>query len=479
MANRSFKRGGARRPASLRDSRRVSASRSSQGNVREAASWVLERTLQASSPADSFLEGARERCDPRDHGLLYELVRGSLTWLRRIDWVLEQASARPLAKIEPPLVNLMRLGIYQLLFLDRVPVHAVVNEAVEQAHRATHRGGAAFVNGVLRSVARARRLEDWPVIGLNEVGRLGIEHSHPDLLVARWIDRFGLETTIGLLEANNRQKPLQVLAFREFGGRELLAENLIERGVEVSATDLAPLGLRMSSGVGGSALLDRDLLALGRYYVQDEASQVAALVPPPGPGEHILDLAAAPGGKVYAARAFEPSSRHVVSDLSLTRLLLFRDNDRRLGFKHPSVVADAGRPPFAMVFDRVVVDAPCSGTGTLRKNPELKWRISLEEIERLSMEGLSLLRGAASGVGSGGRLIWITCSLEFEENEGVVERFLETDQGGAFEPEDLSASLPVCLHSGLIGGGGWRLLTAGDHDGFSVHVLRRRAGDSN
>ncbi len=471
MAKGRNNRGKSRRPLALRSSRRVSINRSAHGNVREAASWVIEQTLSKSSPADTFLNGVRDRCHPRDHGLLVELVRGCLTWLRRIDHVLEQAASRPLSKIEPALLPPLRVGIYQLLYMDRVPVHAIVNEAVEHAGQVTHRGGVAFANGVLRSIARRKNLAEWPVEAADEATALSIEYSHPQFLVERWVERFGKKRTVALMSANNRRKSLHLLGFRSHGGRELAAERLIEEGLEVEGCDIAPLGLRVNSGVG--AVLQSGPFRDGTIYIQDEASQLAALVPPPASGERVLDLAAAPGGKLFSMQAFQPEGQHVASDLSLSRLLRMRDNGRRLKLESPLVVADAALPPFTESFDRVVVDAPCSGTGTFRKNPELKWRVSAEEIGRLSGEGRSLMQGASRAVRPGGLLVWITCSLELEENEGVAERFLAGPGGHNFELVDLANNLPPCLSPNVVGPGSWRLMTEGDHDGFGVHVLRR------
>src|SRR3954447_19372880 len=242
---------------------------SRQDSVRAAAAWVLDRTLQSLAPADSFLDSALPRFDDRDQGLLRELVMGTLRWLRRLDHVITAASSRSFEQIEEGLRAPLRIAVYQLLFLDRVPAHAAVHEAVEQAHQATHRGGASFVNGVLRRIARQPRLEDWPVQEADPVRRLAIEKSHPDFLVARWLERFGAERALALLDANNRAKPMQVLAFRDRGGRELLAEALIDEGLEVEPATLSPLGLIVRRGNPlATAAFQR-----GDLYVQDEARQ--------------------------------------------------------------------------------------------------------------------------------------------------------------------------------------------------------------
>jgi 16S rRNA (cytosine967-C5)-methyltransferase len=447
--------------------RRQTQRRTPQDNVRVAAAWVLDRTLQSHAPVESFLGTALERFDERDQGLLRELVLGSLRWLRRLDHVIAAASRRRFDQIEEALRSPLRIAAYQLLFLDRVPPHAAVHEAVEQAHQLTHRGGASFVNGVLRTIARAPDLDQWPVDEPDPVRRIAIERSHPDFLVARWLERFGLGRTLDLLDANNRGKPMQLLAFRDRGGRELLAEALIDEGIEVEPASLSPLGLTVRRGNPLATAAFRR----GDLYLQDEASQAAAVIPPPRPGERILDAAAAPGGKTFALLAHEPSVRVTMADIALARALVVRANLRRLRRALPLAVADAGVPPFARPFDRVILDLPCTGTGTLRRHPELKWRISESEIGRLTRQALRLMDGAAPLVAPGGLLVAITCSLEREENEEVVARFLERHR--ELSPEPLEEGLEGALAAGVIGAGGWRAMTGGDHDGFTVHVLRK------
>jgi 16S rRNA (cytosine967-C5)-methyltransferase len=436
--------------------------------VRSTAAWVVERTLDSLAPADSFLAAAQERFEDRDRALLRELVFGTLRWLRRLDDVISRASHRSFAEIEPVLHGPLRVAAYQLLFLDRVPDHAAVHEAVEQAQALTHRGAASFVNAVLRRIARQRRLVDWPVEETDPVRRLAVEMSHPDFLVRRWVERYGWQRTRRLLAANNRPKPLHLLAFRDRGGRELLAERLIDDGVEVEPSPLSLLGVVVRSGdVFASAAFAR-----GDFYVQDEASQAAALVPPPGPGDRVLDAAAAPGGKTFAMLGWEPAIHPVLADVDAARVDVVAANLRRLGRRLPVVVADARRPPFAARFDRAVVDLPCTGTGTLRKHPELKWRISEDELGRLADQGGQLLAGAARVVAPGGLLVAITCSLEPEENEAVVDRFLAAQPD--FAPLDLAGRLPPPLDAAVVAPGRWQVLPGGDHDGFTVSVAVRR-----
>lgn len=450
--------------------RRMPGRRHPETTVRSAAAWALERTLSSLAPSSTYLDSALSKCQALDHGLLRELLLGTLRWLRRIDDVIARAANRPLDKIEPELLPILRIGAYQLLFLDRVPAHAAVHEAVDEATRRTHRGGGSFTNAVLRRIARSPRLEDWPVTVDDPIERLAIETSHPTFLVRRWHAQLGDAATRALLAANNRPKAMPILAFRDRGGREPLAESFIDQGFEVAPSELAPDALVVMRGnpLGTAAY------AAGSFYLQDEASQAAALVPPPRPGERILDAASAPGGKAFAMLAYEPSIRLVLADVSLARLAgTLRANLGRLGRQQPMLVADASRPALAARFDRVVLDLPCSGTGTLRKHPELKWRIRPSEIGRLARQSGRMLDGAAGLVEAGGLLVAITCSIEPEENEAVIGAFLE--RHAEFSRLDLEERLPFPLERWIRGAGFWQILPAAEHDGFTLHTLIRRA----
>lgn len=447
--------------------RRTESRRTATETLRSVAAWVVERTLASRAPCDALLAGAASRFDDRDQRLLREIVLGTLRWLRRIDGVLERAGDRSLDEIQPELHALLRVAVFQLLFLDRVPAHAVVSEAVDEALARCHRGAGSFVNAVLRRIARDPHLGAWPVEETDPVRRLGLETSHPDLLVRRWLDRFGEERTRNLLDANNRPRPMHLLAFRDRGGRELLAERLIDEGIEVDASRISPLGLTVREGDP----LATQAFARGDFYIQDEAGQAAALVPEPRPGETVLDAAAAPGGKGLALVAFESTVRVTAADASIERIDRLASNFRRLRRDLPIVLADAARAPFAARFDRVIVDYPCTGTGTLRKNPELKWRWSERELARLAAQALDLVSGAAAAVAPGGLLVAISCSLETEENEGVTGRWLSGGPG--FGPVELAAPASGASDDVEVGLGIWRLPTADEHDGFTVQVFRR------
>ena len=435
---------------------------------RSLAAGVLDRALSGRQRVDRLLERVEASLEPRDRGLVHELVLGSLRWLRRLDDVIGAASSRDLGSIDAALLSPLRIAVYQLLFLDRIPDHAAVDEAVREARRRTHKGGAGFVNAVLRRVARTPALNDWPIEETDLVRRLGIETSHPDWLVRRWLQFFGESETRDLLAANNRLKPRQVLTFGGAEGRERAAEELRSAGVESRPSSLAPNGLVILTG----DVLSTELFRSGGLYLQDGASQAAALVPPPVGGERVLDLAAAPGGKSFSLLSWEDDLQIFAVDSSCSRMDVLRANRDRLGLPVRLVAADARQLPMQGRFDRVILDAPCTGTGTLRKNPELKWRVLPAEIERLGTQGLAMLEVASRRVRPGGLLCLLTCSIEREENSEVARRFL--DRHPAFDLLPLEGALPPSMARWVKSPGCWQVMPRGSHDGFTVHVFRRR-----
>jgi 16S rRNA (cytosine967-C5)-methyltransferase len=262
---------------------------------------------------------------------------------------------------------------------------------------------------------------------------------------------------------------MHLLAFSEKGGRDPLAEALRAEGVETEASDLSRQGLIVRSGNA----LRTAAFVRGDFYIQDEVAQLAANLPQPRPGEWILDVAAAPGGKGLALLAAEPKVRLTAADLALPRLATLASNHRRLGVGSGLVAASAESTPFNEAFDRVIVDYPCTGTGTLRKHPELKWRWSESELERLGAQAERMLLGAAVAVKPGGFLVAISCSLEPEENEEVGRRFLAN--AANFRRSSARGRVPDIASSSRIGDGIFRWFPSGDHDGFTVQLFERHA----
>ena len=352
--------------------------------------------------------------------MAHELVLGVLRWQLWLDKLIEHYAKRAPDSLDLPVLLALRLGLYQLRFLTRIPASAAVNESVNIVRGAGVSSAAAFVNAVLR---RAIREADYdPAEAATDFSeKLAIATSHPVWLIERWANAFGFEEAESFARANNTIAPT---AFRVVGtDSRWILDQVHEAGGIVTPSAIAADAWRVS---GASAVL-RELTADGKIYLQDEASQLVAQTLDLQPGERVLDLCAAPGGKttLMARRAGE-NALIVAADFSERRLETLR---KARSIK--SVILDAAEQlPFAdRSFDRVLVDAPCSGTGTLRRNPEIRWRISETDIQTLVAQQKLFLRNAARVLKPGGQLVYSTCSVEPDENEQVIEAFQREHDG--------------------------------------------------
>ena len=389
--------------------------------------------------------------DERDRALAGEIAAGTLRWQGAFDAIVAAYAARPVARLDPEVVDILRLTLFQLLHLDRVPASAAVNDAVQLVRKAGKSSAAAFVNAVLRRASRERhrlplpeyRRGDEPA----ELDFLEKSLSHPRWLVERWRRRHGFEATEVWCRFNNEPAPLTLRANRLRTTREQLADSLRDHGVETEPTRYAADGLLVSKG---NPLLS-PLAASGLFLVQDEASQLVGSIVRAAPGHRVLDACAAPGGKTTAMAAdMRDEGLIVAMDVRARRVRLLRETIRSAGSSCVRLVqANAAIPlPVAPVFDRVLIDAPCSGLGTVRRDPDIKWRRSEAEFDGLNSLQLRILRAASRAVKRGGRLIYSTCSSEPEENEVVIQRFLEES------PEFEAVPLESTGVLGLINGAG-------------------------
>jgi 16S rRNA (cytosine967-C5)-methyltransferase len=387
--------------------------------ARHAAFEIL-REVEAGAFSSILLAAEEPKLKPPDRALTHELVLGVLRWQLWLDKLIEHYAKRASESLDLPVRLALRLGLYQIRFLTRVPAAAAVNESVNLVRSARVSSAAAFVNAVLR---RAIRESDFDPSFLSDpVEALAVQTSHPVWLIRQWIDSFGLSETEAFARVNNTIAPT---AFRIIEGdfQEILAQ-LREAGGIVEPSDVAADAWRVS---GATSLL-RELATTGKIYLQDEASQLVAQTVNLQPGERVLDLCAAPGGKTtLMAQRVEDSALIVASDFSEKRLA----NVLKITASHnlsriKSVVLDATQPlPFKdSAFDRILVDAPCSGTGTLRRNPEIRWRISEADIHELAAQQKLFLKHAARVLKPGGQLVYSTCSVEPDENEKVIAQFL-------------------------------------------------------
>jgi 16S rRNA (cytosine967-C5)-methyltransferase len=395
--------------------------------ARTAAYQALRAVLTERQDLPTALAHSRRALDDdRDRALTAEIVTGTMRWLRSLDFLIEQFAKRPIAKIDAEIVTILRLSIYQLLHLDRVPASAVVDDAVNLARAARKPSATGFVNGVLRSLLRARHklpLPARPTGGSREVQQqyLGITHSHPDWLVRRWLAAYGFEAVEGWTRFNNDAPALSLRVNTLRATVEDAMRALADDGVETERTRYAPQGLVVSKGNPLRRAPD------GLVFVQDEASQLVPLIVDAHPGDWVLDLCASPGGKTTAmAAAMRDTGVLVASDVRARRMDLVRQTVHTSGAQAVRLVRvdTKGALPFRAIFDRVLVDAPCSGLGTIRRDPDIRWRRTEADLAVFAAQQLELLERAAATVREGGRLVYATCSSEPEENQEVVEAFL-------------------------------------------------------
>lgn len=362
-----------------------------------------------------------------DRAFLTELTYGVIRWRERLDWVIRHFSKIPIEKIELETLNILRLGLYQILFLSRTPSSAAVNESVELAKRIRGKGGAGFVNAVLRSAIRQKDEIRYPDIHEDLVLHLSVVQSHPLWLVQRWVRERGVEETLQICMFNNQISPLTLRTNTLKINRENLLEKLKEEELSPIPTVYSEEGIVLQHPPPTSEL---PFLRKGLAIIQDEASQLVTSILDPKPGEQILDACAAPGGKTtHMAQRMENQGGIYALDLSNAKLDLIEGLCERLGIRIiKTVKGDASKilpVPQGMKFDRILVDVPCSGFGTLRRNPDLKWRRGEVDIQRMGELQFSILRNLSMYVEEGGLLIYSTCTVFREENEDVVEKFLE------------------------------------------------------
>lgn len=406
--------------------------------ARRAAAEAL-RAMDAGTDLPTAVHRARAAMtDRRDQALLTELVSGTIRMQAALDYQLGRHSARAVDTLDPEVRRLLRLGAFQLLYLTRVPPSAVVNDAVRLARTGQVSSAAGYINAVLRALARAPRPLTWPDGPL--ATRLATEYSHPQWLVERWLGRMGEARTRTWLAFNNTPPALTVVANRSHVSREQLAVRLSAEGITTTPTLRAPDGLHVTApGLAQSAAL-----ADGLCVIQEEASQLVAHLGTVPEGGRVLDLCAAPGGKTLTLAArVGPAGLVVACDVRPRRLRVLRDTVRRCHLSRVRLVqvpADTTLPLADEAFSLVLVDAPCSGLGTLRRDPDIRWKVVPADLVRLAGVQRRLLERAARLVARGGQLVYATCSSEPDENEQVVDAFLATHP--EFTPTDTHRTCP-------------------------------------
>lgn len=397
-------------------------------NAREQALKILYRVDTQKSYATQLLDQVSKdnTLADRDRALIHQLVKGTLEWRGKIDFILERLVKHGTKGLTPWILNILRLGAYQILFLDRIPPEVAVNEAVNLAKKYGHQGTIRLVNAVLRKVATQSQTLLSSIVEEDPVDYVATNYSHPKWMVQRWIQQIGINETIALCAANNEPWPLCIrtntLKISTTDLRQLLkADNIAWQPAcyEPDCTIIAdlPPNLRIHTL---KAYHD------GLFQVQDESFAIISRLVDPQPGEYIVDLCSAPGGKTtHLAERMHNHGRIAAVDRHLHRLALVRENCKRLGVTIVEEVCADGRTiQLDHLADRVLVDAPCSGTGVLGRRSDARWNKSEDDLPRLRQLQLELLLHAATLVRPGGCLIYTTCAIDAEENDGTVEAFL-------------------------------------------------------
>jgi len=415
--------------------------------ARLAAFEILQR-VEEGAYATVLLASKEEELQPLDRALCHELVMGVLRRQRWLDRLIEFYANRKVAELDAAVRIVLRLGLYQLRFLSRVPASAAVNESVNLVYFARLRSASGLVNAILRRATREPEVD--PTSGIsNPIERLAVATSHPSWLIERWINAFGADEVEAFARANNEPAPIAFRVVNRRAREAEICERLRQSGAELVPSKVVKGGWRIT----GAGSLLAQLVVEGQLYLQDEASQLVATVVDARPGQRVLDLCAAPGSKTTQIADEYPNSAVispivVASDLREHRLRTVVSSAKLHGLTNIHCLALDGLQPLPLAesaFDRVLVDAPCSGTGTLRRNPEIRWRISPADILDLSRRQKQLLLNAARVVKPGGRLIYSTCSVEPDENEDVVQAFLENNKSFRRDQLSLDSSLQTPL----------------------------------
>ena len=445
--------------------------------ARAVAFEILLRVEREQSYADELLHSARlAKLSCRDHGLATALVMGVLRWQCLLDQRLAAASSQKPERLDNEVLTALRLGVYQLQFLSRVPAHAAIFESVELVKAARKRSAGPFVNAVLRKIAGTGAKNSLAEVDLSEISKspdsltLAQNAAHPPWLVERWTEHYGLEAAREIC-AHDQTVPDTAIHIHD----NQADADLAAAGVQLSPGRLLSEARRVVAGdVTGTRAYQE-----GRVSIQDEASQLVALLA--GRGETILDCCAAPGSKTALLARRNPRAKVLATELHPHRARLLQSLSRSPNIH--VVAADAGHLPFSRAFDRILADVPCSGTGTLARNPEIKWRLKAEDLQDLQSRQVAILKSALAQLATGGRLVYSTCSLEREENEAVVEAAL--DETAEFKVTDLKGELEQLRQSGELSSGfdvasvlaGPYLRTIpGVHpcDGFFAAMIERR-----
>jgi 16S rRNA (cytosine967-C5)-methyltransferase len=447
--------------------------------ARRLAAEVLLRVEQGGAFANLALDGALRSAgvlEPREVALCTELTYGTLRWQLQLDRALAAHSDRPPAELDPPVRAALRVSAFELLHHPRVPAHAAVDQGVELVRSLGLARAAGYANAVLRRLSETRAPPPPPLREVDPIGHVAAVTAHPRWLVERWANWLGVDEAEKLCAANQQQSPAVLRVARRRATRERVQDALRAMDIESTAGRYSPDALIL--GPGAPPALDIEGHDEGLFQAQDEAAQLVSLFAAPPPGSRVLDACAAPGAK--ACHLAELGAGTVVAvDLHARKAKQVEEAGRRLGLPEVrAVAADATLPiPGEDRFDVALVDAPCSGFGTLRRHPEVKLRRTPEDVDRLAALQAKLLGQVAGEVKPGGLLVYSVCTLTPEECDEQVQRFLSGNPGFLLERPPRGWALPPAETDCIDREG--RLRTSPDRTGtdgfFAVRLRKERA----
>ncbi|MBY6036145.1 16S rRNA (cytosine(967)-C(5))-methyltransferase RsmB [Fictibacillus nanhaiensis] len=446
-------------------------------NIRAIALDVLLKVEQNQAYSNLQLNQALQKANVKqiDKGLITSIVYGTIQRKNTIDFYLDQLLNKPIKKKDRWVLTLLRLSIFQMLYMDRVPDHAIIHEAVEITKHRGHQGLAGLVNGILRKLQREGTETMDKKLG-EGAERAALEYSMPQWLFERWSDQFGLEDAKKMGETNLLASPVTARVNTMLTNREEVILQLQEEGIVAVEGELSPEAIIIQEGY----LPESNVYKKGWVTIQDESSMLVAKAVAPVPGEKILDACAAPGGKsTHMAEMMKSKGKVVSLDLHEHKIDLIKNQAARLGLEniHASVLdARKVNDEFeSQSFDKVLVDAPCSGFGVIRKKPDLKWSKSEEDVSRLSVIQKDILQSASQMVTAGGVLVYSTCTVDNEENKQVADWFLENQTDFEWDSQ-FSEKMPINVRGFIIEGRSDLQIMPHyfNSDGFYIAAFRKK-----
>jgi len=447
-------------------------------NARKNSLYILNTLDQGNKTLDDILDEVLSQhilFSKKDRALLQALVYGVLRWRAKLDWIINYFSNTRLRKIDPKVLNVLRLGLFQIISLDRIPVSAAVNTSVEMTKSLAAPYVVRFVNGLLRNAAKNYKQVRFPDENNDPVSALAVKKSFPKWLLKRWLDRFGLEETVLLCDAINTIPPITVRCNTLKTRCETLLMLLGKYVEKVEPTDFAPDGARFFNPK--KSIPEMKSFEDGLFQVQDEAAQLVTFLLNPKPGETVLDACAGLGGKTgHISQVMNNRGKLIAMDNNTKKLHRLQSEMARLGISMVTPLTHDLNDPAAAKsinkFDRILLDAPCSGLGVLRRNPDAKWRISEQDLIRHAKRQAIFLDNLAHQVKPEGHLVYCVCSTEPEENESVIKGFLKKHKD--FVIEKNLEGLPYKARSLLTGDGYLKTFPhLHNMDGFFAVCMKR------